>query len=126
VAAGRRRGGQPGYLNALKHGFYSKQLQEGEIADLEAAEGLKEEIGMMRLMTRRLFEMARGCTDMDELISVLGALGTASMRVASLMKVDKFLGGGDSVRDEISMALEDVTKEILRRREHGKEKRDSH
>jgi uncharacterized protein YjcR len=47
VAAGRRQGGQQGNLNALKHGFYSKQFQEGEIADLEKAEGLKEEIGMM-------------------------------------------------------------------------------
>jgi len=47
VAAGRRQGGQQGNLNALKHGFYSMQFQEGEIADLEKAEGLKEEIGMM-------------------------------------------------------------------------------
>lgn len=36
--------------------------------------------------------------------------------------MEKFLGGGDSVRDEISLALQDMTNEILRRREHAKGK----
>jgi hypothetical protein len=85
VAAGRRQGGQQGNLNALKHGFYSKQLQQGEIRDLEKAEGLKEEIGMMQVVTRRLLKMARGSRDMGELINVLGALGLASTRLAGFI-----------------------------------------
>jgi hypothetical protein len=96
MAGGRKRGGQPGNLNALKHGFYSKQFKKGEVLDLE------EEIGMMRVVTRRLLKLARGCIDMKELINVLGALGLASSRVAGLMKTQKFIGGNvfDEVVDE--------------------------
>ena len=114
----RKRGGQPGNLNALKHGFYSKQFQKRELLDLEEAGNLQEEIGMMRVVTRRLLEMARGCKDMKELISVLNTLGLASTRVAGLMKVQKFLGGNrdrldelmDRVRDDV---LKDWGREVL-------------
>ena len=112
MAGGRNRGGQPGNLNALKHGFYSKQFQKRELLDLEEAGNLQEEIGMMRVVTRRLLEMARGCKDMGELINVLGALGLASTRVAGLMKAQKFLGGNQNRHDEmIDRAIEGVLKE---------------
>ena len=108
----RKRGGQPGNLNALKHGFYSKQFQKRELLDLEEAGNLQEEIGMMRVVTRRLLEMARGCKDMGELINVLGALGLASTRVAGLMKSQKFLGGNrDRLDDLIDNLLDEVTKD---------------
>jgi hypothetical protein len=45
--APHRRWGQAGNLNALKHGFYSKHFLKGEIMDLEEADDLQEEIGMM-------------------------------------------------------------------------------
>ncbi len=76
----RKRGGQPGNLNALKHGFYSKHFQKTELQDLEEARDLQKVIGMMRVVTRRLLEMARGCKDMRELINVLSSLGLASTR----------------------------------------------
>jgi hypothetical protein len=66
-------------------GFYSKQVQEGEIADLGKAEGFKEEIGMMQVVTRRLLKMARGCRDMGELINELGACGLDSTRQAGFI-----------------------------------------
>jgi hypothetical protein len=66
-------------------GFYSKQFQEGEIADLGKAEGFKEEIGMMQVVTRRLLKMARGCRDMGELINELGACGSDSTRLAGFI-----------------------------------------
>lgn len=66
-------------------GFYSKQFQEGEIADLGKAEGFKEEIGMMQVVTRRLLKMARGCRDMGELINELGAFGLDSTRLAGFI-----------------------------------------
>jgi hypothetical protein len=47
---------------------------KGELLDLEEAGNLQEEIGMIRVVTRRLLEMARGCKDMGELINVLSAL----------------------------------------------------
>ena len=38
MVGGRKRGGQTGNLNALKHGFYSKHFLKGEIMDLVKAE----------------------------------------------------------------------------------------
>ena len=112
MAGGRKRGGQLGNLNAFKHGLYSKQFQKRELLDLEEAGNLQEEIGMMRVMTRRLLEMARGCKDMVDLISVLSALGLASTSVAGLMKTQKFLGGNrDRLDDLIDNLLDEVTKD---------------
>jgi hypothetical protein len=78
----RRRGGQPVNLNALKHGFYSRQFQKSELTDLEEVGDLQEEIGMMRVVTRRLLDAARKCSDMGELINLLNTLGLASTRFA--------------------------------------------
>ena len=55
----RNRGGQPGNLNALKHGFYSKHFLKGEVLEVEEAGNLQEEIKMMRVIIRRLLKMAR-------------------------------------------------------------------
>ena len=67
---------------------------------------------MMRVVTRRLLNMARGCKDMGELVNVLGALGLASTRVAGLMKTQKFLGGNrDRLDDLIDNLLDEVTKD---------------
>jgi hypothetical protein len=62
------------------------------------------------VVTRRLLEMARGCKDRQELISVLEALGLASTRVAVLMKTQKFIGGG-VLDDEINNLIDEVTKD---------------
>jgi len=97
-------------LNALKHGFYSKHFLKSELQDLDDARDLKEEISMMRVVTRRLLKMARGCKDMGELINVLGALGLASTRVAGLMKTQKFLGGNQNGFDEV---IDEVIEEVL-------------
>jgi len=47
----KRRGGQPGNVNAVKHGFYSRRFRELEAEDLDAAlqNGLGDEIDMMRV-----------------------------------------------------------------------------
>ena len=108
----RRKGGQPGNLNALKHGFYSKHFQKAELQDLEEARDLQEEIAMMRVVTRRLLKLARGCKDMGELINVVAALGLASTRVAGLMRTQKYLGGNQDRLDELmDRVIDDVTKD---------------
>ena len=112
MSTGRKRGGQPGNLNALKHGFYSKQFQKSELAELEKAGDLHEEIGMMRVVTRRLLDAARECNDMGELINLLNTLGLASTRVAGLMKTQKFLGGGeDGIEEFLNSLVDEVTKD---------------
>ena len=81
--------------------------------DLEEAGNLQEEIGMMRVVTKRLLEMARGCKEMGELISVLNTLGLASTRVAGLMKTQKILGGN---RDRLDELMDIVRDEVLKDR----------
>ena len=112
MSSGRKRGGQPGNLNALKHGFYSKHYQKSEMADLEEVGDLQEEIGMMRVVTRRLLDAARECNDMGVLIHLLNTLGLASTRVAGLMKTQKFLGGGeDGIEEFLNSLVDEVTKD---------------
>jgi hypothetical protein len=64
----------PGNLNALKHGFYSKQFEAVEIQDLETRllVGLQDEVAMLRVMMRRILDLTRGCDDREELMNVLG------------------------------------------------------
>jgi len=52
----RKRGGQPGNKNAVKHGFYSKTLTESEQTEFEKAagiEGIDEEIALIRLEIKK-------------------------------------------------------------------------
>ena len=111
MTGGRQKGGQSGNLNALKHGFYSKHFLKGEIMDLEEADDLQEEIGMMRVVTRRLLKMARTCKDTGEMVNVLGALGLASTRLAGLMRTRKFLGGN---KDRFDIIFERARDFVLK------------
>ena len=112
----RKRGGQPGNLNALKHGFYSQQFKEGEVADIETmlAEGLMDEVAMLRVMMRRMMALADGCEDLNEFVNVLGVLGMSATRLAGLLRVQKMLGGDE--RSELTAtlrrAIADVSKEM--------------
>ena len=51
----RKRGGQPGNTNALKHGFYTKNFSLAECQGLEATKEivLADEITLLRVLIRR-------------------------------------------------------------------------
>lgn len=112
----RRRGGQPGNKNALKHGFYSPGFDPTEQEDLEALAGevtLTDEITMMRVIMRRVFDQVGDCSDLGEWSAALGALGAAASRMAGLLRTQKILaGGGSDVADALSEALREVTNEF--------------
>lgn len=94
----RNRGAQPGNLNALRHGFYSRGFQAMEIDDLEAetAQGLDDEIKMLRVVTRRVLQLAENMDDLDNAVTVLSALGAAATRTAHLLRTQKLLGADTS------------------------------
>lgn len=55
----RKRGGQPGNKNAMKHGFYRKVLDEAEQIDLEVASdlnGIDDEIALLRVKIKEILE----------------------------------------------------------------------
>ena len=109
----RKRGAQPGNINALRHGFYSRQFKPSEAQDLEKtlSEGLHDEIAMLRVATRRAFELANQADDIDQAIKALGALGLASIRTSRLLKSQKELGNGDQALSAVSTAISEVLKE---------------
>lgn len=130
----RKKGGQPGNTNALRHGFYSRKFQELEAADLDKIRaGLVDEIAMLRVSIRRVFDhstdlaeaieeikrdlIEKSATDGDNsqafsklnvLSSALSTLGIATTRLAHMLRTQKFLDGGsdDPLEELILEALE--------------------
>ena len=90
----RRRGGQPGNKNALKHGLYQQEVWAGVAPRQPAAEppdhtaGLLAEVTMLRILIRRLFDSSNSEESTGTLIEVLRALGvaTARMRLVAIEK----------------------------------------
>ncbi|MDO9087999.1 MAG: hypothetical protein Q7U53_17465 [Anaerolineaceae bacterium] len=112
----RSRGGQPGNANAVKHGFYSRKFRDLESQDLETAlrDGLGDEIALMRVMIRRVFDYANdNAGDLEGWTGTLSALGAASTRLAGMLRTQKLLGGNNSdALDALSKALAEVTSEF--------------
>lgn len=109
----RKRGAQPNNLNAFQHGFYSRLFRPLEAEDLENKlnTSLEDEIAMLRVVTRRTFELADQTNNIDELIKALGAMGLASIRTSRLLKSQKDLGNGDQALSVVSNAINQVLKE---------------
>lgn len=110
--AKRKRGGQPGNTNALKHGFYARKFHKFEEDDLQVAlQGkLQDEIDMLRITIRRVFDLATDKTlDLESSSRALGTLGVASTRLAGLLSTQKLLYGK---QDEVMLALHQAIKEV--------------
>ncbi len=109
----RRRGAQPGNLNAFRHGFYSNLFKPLNAEDLEGifSTSLEEEIAMLRVATQWTFNLANQVDDIDLAIKALGALGLASIRTSRLLKSQKELGDGDKALSVVSNAINEILKE---------------
>ena len=113
----RKRGAQPGNVNALKHGEYSKRLRQVTPfdADTAIATGLDDEIAMLRVAMRRVFRFAEEDDQQDIKTwgNALNLLSGASARLASLLKTQQQLGNeGDVVLEALNQALAEVTREL--------------
>jgi hypothetical protein len=114
----RKRGAQPGNLNALKHGFYAKHFRSDELAELAQATtaSLNGEIGLTRVAARRVLalldEAERADDPVGSKVALLNAISMAALRVASLLKTKKYLSGnGDDMGAALQEALKDVAEE---------------
>lgn len=107
VSSRRRRGAQPGNLNALKHGFYAKHFRHDELAALAetTAQNLNGEIGLSRVAARRVLALLDDAENAQERVALLNAITTAAMRVASLLKTKKYLSGES---DDMGAALQEA------------------
>jgi hypothetical protein len=106
-----------GSQNAHKGGYYGRNFKPDETQDLEAASGgLSDEVALLRVMIRRVVELATGggsSGDLEKAIAALNTLGTAATRLANLLKTEKKLAAGDSEMSKaLNKALDDVLAEL--------------
>ena len=113
----RKPGAQPGNTNALKHGFYASAFNERELSDLDAVleHGLQNELNMLRVATRRFFEMATNSENqtLESVGQTLSLLSMAAGKLAAITRIQHMLGGDqkDEILHSIYAALDIVMKE---------------
>ena len=113
----RTSGAQPGNWNAFKHGYYSRRYRPLELKDLDIvfSEGLTDEIALLRVIIRRVFEIANDCEeqDLDTWSRSLNTLGAAATRLAGLLRTNQIIGaqGGDMLA-ELTKAFGEVAHEL--------------
>lgn len=89
----RRRGGQPGNTNALKHGLYSRRLNPSDLYRLGVNSGYTtgQQIAQLRLYLQDLFESGMDMTDFSEALVRLQQISVASGVLARLIRRRKKL-----------------------------------
>jgi hypothetical protein len=110
----RKRGGQPGNTNALKHGFYSRAFRSVDIDDLDTLElKLEDEIAAARVAGRRMLELSDEMSEPMQSIRALAAFSTHLIHIASLMRTHAILTGGSNTTSEtITNAIQAVAREL--------------
>jgi hypothetical protein len=111
----RKRGAQPGNLNALKHGFYSRQFANLELEDLDASleHGLSNEINMLRVAARRLFDLASNQENqsLEQAGRTLSLLSMAAGKLATISRVQHMLGGNQE--DDTLKVIVETIQEVI-------------
>jgi hypothetical protein len=89
----RRRGGQPGNINAATHGFYSRQLQPVDLAEIDQAQfaSVDQEIELLRISIRRLIETSVQPKTIAEANDQVRTLCLAMQTLTSLVRIQHFL-----------------------------------
>jgi hypothetical protein len=101
----RKRGGQHGNRNALKHGYYSKIFSKEEKADYCSAgdvEGIDEEIALMR----HVIKTAASFKDDKHLLLTVRASNALNKLVRTRQKITS--GRYDELQTAIKGVMEDV------------------
>jgi hypothetical protein len=113
LASPRRRGGQPGNRNALKHGFYSTRFNKTELKAYDSADftGLAQEIALLRLYIRRVVDLGVGSDGLALSIDLLRALSLAVTSLTRLLKAQSLLSNID---DEITQGILEAYQELVK------------
>lgn len=109
----RKRGGQKGNANALRHGFYATLFTAQEGRDLAKIEtdSLLSEINLARAATRRVFALHKNEKDPDRARALLDVLNRSVTAVANLLRTQMLLTGKATPLDDlISGVLAEMDK----------------
>jgi hypothetical protein len=114
----RKRGGQPGNTNALKHGFYTKNFSLAERQGIEATKEivLADEITLLRVLIRRFSDqiLASQGLLLTESAQHLAVIDEAMLRLASLLRTNHMLGGTKSsdLSELLSLGIAEIHAEL--------------
>ena len=114
----RKRGGQAGNTNALKHGFYTKNFSLAERRGLEATQEivLADEIALLRVLIRRVSGqvLAGQGVPLNESAQYLAVISEAMLRLASMLRTNHMLGGSETsdLEQILSLVLAEIHAEI--------------
>jgi hypothetical protein len=115
-SAPKKRGAQPGNLNALKHGFYTRRIPRADLTSLDTTQfnGLEEEIAMLRLLTRRLIDLSADALTLPEINDLLRTYCLACLTLTRLVKTQHLLAPQSLSDEAITQALQQITAEIMK------------
>lgn len=105
----------PNGSDAPHNGVYGdlfKAIEKTYLSQIESP-SLEDEIQMLRLLMRRVLDLAQEVDDLALAIKVLSALGAASQRIMGLRRVQQTLAGDK--RDEVSTAFSEALTEVIRK-----------
>ena len=114
----RKRGGQPGNTNALKHGFYTKNFSLAECKALQSIDGvvLGDEIKLLRVLIKRYAEQIQSnpSIGLEKSSQHLSVISEAMLRLGTLLRIDHMLGGSESgnFAKELELAIQAAYAEI--------------
>ena len=116
----KRRGGQPGNQNAVKHGLYSKRFSPEEIENLSGMrEGLTDEIEVARVVLSRILDYMQEIEpqnmDIQDYVALQNLVAKHTATISRLMQVDKALTDAQNVGlgAQLLAALEDVNASLM-------------
>ncbi len=111
----RKRGAPTGNTNALKHGFYSKRFNRGDIEDLRDMDigTLRDEIGMLRVITRKTADLLKDDNDPEKILDVCKTVGTLCTNIAALLRAERRLEGNQDPIMEIMQALDEAMRDQI-------------
>lgn len=104
---------QAGESNVMPFDISPEQFLQHESQDQNDPQrfSLDDEIAMLRVVTRRVFDLSGQVDDLQDAVKTLGALGMAATRLARLLEARKNLGQGDETMEMLSEVLSDLLKE---------------
>jgi hypothetical protein len=111
----RKRGGQPGNSNALRHGFFSRSFTRAELHDLD--ENVKgefvDEIALARVNASHLAELLKDYKNisLDDYVSASNALNNYLDRIQSLSRAQRFMYRNQTTLEQALAELADIPPE---------------
>ena len=126
TAPKRRRGAQPGNLNALKHGFYSRYFKASEVEAIQGLPGddLGEEIAALRVIIRRVLALSSNIDDVNTGLRLLSTFSAAAAQLSGLVKIQSVIQHSDT-EDSFENALRQAILEWHEKKAPARDDKDS-